>query len=351
MPKTTKVEENVDRSTVDHWLYGCDPHNKPESDLHRVLDVEFTFECDQSITDCAKTQLVHALLLTEFAHMQTDVFPMTKDARVERVMEAIQARETQAVYSESSNDQIFHNAVWFRQSRWTTLFGMAASLLLCIISVSFLLATSSDALATIDRVVERITLARDRHYFISVDIVEDRDDKIQESSHKTFVEGHLYLRDNNQFVLIQKNNKGQKIIKGTDGLSSWQIGAKGELRVEEDPYKIKLPLALKSSGLILMDVEGSLTALKDGYDLNVFENQSVLGIDNPVSVIQAVKQSEAQKGVKEVWVYFNAETYVIERMVFDRVHLQGSSELKRVTLDLIDLFVLPDLWFNYQGHE
>lgn len=307
-PNITTI--NPADNNASQWLYGVDAPS----------------ECSQQQ---AENQLVHALLIHAAESASED-----RRARVQKVMHTIEKNNANSRFH-------YFGAV-----------GIAASMLIGVVFIMTLTLRSPTALAEVDKLINAMTNMSDRHYRVTVENVGRNAQPLDKRDRKSFRGGELYLRGQNQYLLIQ--TKAPERIKtiGSDGITSWLINPKGNLTINPTPQGIRLPLSVQSASISLMNVQQSVEQLKTGYDLSVsYQHNVTHPSGESVAKITATKQDSGASGVKEAHIYYTQNSLQIVRIVFDRVHIQGNTTPKRITMELISTSPLPADWFTHSYHS
>lgn len=359
-----KASPLQDKAEVEYWLYGeqmCNTatelsqNNEGVTDEKEKLVATELSSNELSSTEHAQQQLVHALLL-----QQKDTDAETS-VRIEKVMSQLSRQEELSTTNSTSKN---NNVIpLFR--RWVSI---AASVLV-LVGFSFtLMLPSNEAIAAMDKVIETFSEMAGRVYDVKVETAKqgkkgskhkqksngpERQDDNRKNKKSSFSGGKLYLSGSEQFVLIANNQHRKGKITGSNGVESWSIGGKGKVKIEtqaNSQAKTNLPLAAKSAELTFMNIPEMLNALKQSYHLTIEYDQQANNIAGLWSKITLEKIDNQTKGVKELVLFFNPDTHVIQQMIFDKVHLQGDPSLKKVTMTLLSTAPIESNWFNYQTH-
>ncbi len=326
------------------WMLGSsevpDAVENPNSELDEQRLAETSPEkydkYASSIEGQGEQQLMHALLLRQ-SESEDDV-----NAFVERGMEKLNQLESRKRWTKIPI---------FGGQSYNILGGLAASFVVGVFIV-FLAYPSNSAMAAMNKVINHIETMGDRFYTLHVEkIKHGKNTENKESDAKIrFERADLYLRDEDKFVFIEYREGHEGPVKGSDGKHSWKIGPDNTL-VTDAPGSIKIPLSNKARGLVFMDLAASLNHLKSGYNITMEENRSLPGVDGQWTKILAEKIDRKTKGAKRVAFYFDPETYRIQQLVFDRVHLSGDRKRVKITMDLQSIEPLPDKFFEPAMHD
>lgn len=343
--KVTDITNN--QAHIDTWLNGdlSDHVVKSSEDSDNTKRKEDSINETLSISEQSQQQLIHSLLITK---KDSD---SEMNARINNVMQAINSPPKQ------NTPEYVNNAPWFQ--RWGS---WAASLLLMVTLTFTLILPSNDARATMNEVIESLSEMGDRLYKMKIEVSKQGKNQTNKSTQKhlvsnthkehkvvRFQKAKLYLRADNQFVFIEEKRNGKKNIKGSNGHESWQVSGKGKIKNSEQG-KIKVPLASKSADLAFMNLSESLQVLKASYDLTIEHKKTFKSSDLHWSKITAIKADKNVKGAKKVVLFFDPDSHVIQKLIFDKVHMKGRSTLMKVTLTLQSTEILPEYWFEQETH-
>lgn len=231
---------------------------------------------------------------------------------------------------------------------WLSLAASAAALML---GLSFLLlAPSNPALAAMDKAIQVIESMGDRSYRVRVAPIRGTHTHQDASTKRRFDEAELYLRGDNQFLFRAITPKGYRMVKGSNGQTSWSLKKDGTTEIKTDPKAIKLPLSARAENITFLDIGASLKALKDRYEISLVEKQKLKSSERFWTKLVMKKVDATIKGPRQIVLFCDLNEQRIQRMVFDKVHLRGAPEPMRVTLDLVSSEPLPDSWFEASHH-
>jgi hypothetical protein len=270
----------------------------------------------------AAGQLVHALLTQ--LH-DTDV--TGREARIQQTMLAIRGDEGRAR----------RPLIPFPVMRMGAAAGIAI-----LIAVSVVLLQSRPAMAAMDRIIEACLQPGDRTYAVKVEALNGPGQRVKRQT--------LYTRDGRLYVHVQPVAKGTVLVKGRNETHSWQVRPNGGVEISEDPEGIRMPMPRDLAALPFLDLHAVLQQLKVRYNITMLAHQTIAGDGTTWACLEAVKKDDKLKGAKRVKVYYHPETFGVRRILFDRVHTQGRSERKRITMDLVSQDPLPGNWFHPEAH-
>lgn len=227
---------------------------------------------------------------------------------------------------------------------------IAAGFTLVCTSLLFtgLLTATPTASAEVHRLVNQLAKLGDRLYQIQVDF--NRQSVTAKQARKTFSGGLLYLREHNQFLLVQQQTNNRQTLKALNLQESWVLKPNGES--SRHPLgQIKIPIAGDGQELLFTDLHTTLASLEDNYSIKLFTEQFLLGSDSELWLVAAKKNNRASKGPKRVSVYYHPDSHLIEAVVFDGIHLQGNKSPKRLTMSLIAREPLDAQWFELEFQQ
>jgi hypothetical protein len=315
----------------------------------------------------AEERLMHALLHQTYQSKASVI--QKNEIRIQRVMVAIDDKTSQNGHTLSSNlrHKIASSKVTNltpKNNRWM---GLAASLIFVISMLSFLFIPTKSALAEVNQILEQLAHIGDRLYRISVITVGVKNHKISEKGHEikdtskkknTFNNKKpaenwldnalLFVRNSNQYLLQIDTDQG-RILRARNNSTRWKIDSNNSIKHYKDQSAMKLPFSSDAATMTFMDLPKLLTRLTENYDLN-YHADIPTSLTQTLSLIVATKKSSEQKGVKAVSIYYQANSYLIDRIVFDRIHMQGSSKRYKISLQLLNTERLDEYFFTEEYH-
>lgn len=337
----------ANQSTAEDWMLSLDTANKKTArNSQRQLDIQ----------QQAELQLTHALLQTIYED-KTQA-SQQHDIRMTRLLRAIATTKTPL------RNKIAPLPAWF---------GLAASICLLAFTLSFWLTPSNHAIAEVHKLSDGLALLRDRVYQVSVAPVaaqqkannsnqrpkvllfdnksaDEPTDSSRTSAASWLNGANLYIRGANQYVLKANTHKGA-LLRGRNENASWKIGQDNAVKLYQDYTKIKLPFAGDAVALAFVNLPDMLEKLTKNYQLTHQASAAPNGsTEQRLSVITAVKKSSDMKGVKQITLFYQSNNHLIERIEFDRVHIQGNPERYLIHLQLTDTLSLDVNFFNPDYH-
>lgn len=291
--------------------------------------------------------LIDALLL----HVYQEDSKNTHEQRIDKVLSAIKVNENNI--DKKSESQVIRFP--FGKKTWVSL---AATMSFIMLTSFFIFIPNKSALAEVNALIQQLSIFGDRLYHITVTPSKHRPADTApilykpKSAAKWLNDAQLYMRSNNQFLLMSKTPKGYK-YRGQNESASWR-GNHDKLIEYKEQSKQKLPLANNLGQLAFLNVEQLLMTLKQGYNLTLTDHitldDSPIATSPPYSQITAVRKSSEIKGVKKITIVYRTDIYQIHQIIFNRIHLQGKSSIFDVQLSLQNTDTLPPDFFEPGYH-
>lgn len=269
----------------------------------------------------AQQQLMDALLT---CHYQMSA-SKEHEQRIERVMQAINPHRV------TTNNSVTRLPKLKRLA-------MAASVCFVVFMLSLLVLPKKSAMAEMNQLIAELQDVGDRLYQITVTplstsqnnqrISSNNQRGYKKSAAKWLDGASLYVRNQSDYLLMYQTQHGTK-LKASNVKGSWKLNEQKKLQQYNNDKGSKLPLSGQAAEMALMDFQLLLNTLKNSYELKYQSTNS----QNNLSLLTATRLS-SKKGVKQVQIYYQADSYLIEKITFDRVHLQGQPETYRIDLRL-----------------
>lgn len=194
----------------------------------------------------------------------------------------------------------------------------------------------------LNRLIDQATDHRDRTYVIHN--LDDKPEAIDER--RPPLDGAtLYVRFSEQYVLVRKFPDGRSFVTGCDGEHSWAIPPNGAVRVSGDLLRFRGPVPGHQHGIPFVDLRSDLVQLREAY------NVSPLGVGAAGQRgLLAQKKSAEYRGPNRVELWYDANTGVIQRMVFAGLpKARGGPD--RVAVELLEQRDLGDAFFQHKTHH
>ncbi len=220
--------------------------------------------------------------------------------------------------------------------------------------------TASAAIRELDRIIDHGLQSADRTFHITVESVtpENRDRalfeerRVQKRPPKVPLDqAVLYVRSNNQFVLIRKGDDAQRFITGSDGQQSWAVSPRGPVKVSDDLGEFNRDLPGHETAVPLTDLSEGLEQLKRAYELQF----STLGPEEyatdsgqQVRLLTAIKKP-GERGPQRVELIYDANTARILSLRF--VQMPYGPDRLDLRLSLANEEPLPLNFFEHTSHH
>lgn len=158
----------------------------------------------------------------------------------------------------------------------------------------------------------------------------------------------LWLRGTDQYVIERQAEDGTTTITGSDGRTSWNVPARGTVRVSGDPARFRGALPGARHDLPFLDVPGGIAALAQAYDVAFGPKESIDG--RTLACIRGTRRVGASGGPRDIAIWFDPETYAVRRMRFTNLP-QAQGGPRAVTLELVSDAPLPAAFFDHGSHH
>lgn len=228
--------------------------------------------------------------------------------------------------------------------RWRPMAALAS--LAAVFAMLFFLGWSRpaplNAATELSRLINTSATQTDRTYRIrSLDETPDTGDE-----RRPPIDGAtLYVRSPEKYVLVRRFPNGEQFVTGSDGVRSWAIRPAGAVRVSKDPLRFRGPVPGHQHGLPFVDLRSDLVQLRDAYIV------TLLGTDDKGRRgLLAEKKSPRYRGPRQVELWYDARTGVIDRMVF-RGMPRARGGPSSVSVELLDQRSLGADYFQHDRHH
>lgn len=204
------------------------------------------------------------------------------------------------------------------------------------------------AAAELQRIIEANATLESRTYRISsLDSSEEVGVQPVRGGQKPPLDGALlHVRGAEDYVLERFFSDGTRFITGSDGQTAWAISPRGRVRVSRDPDRFRGAVPGQQHSIPFIDMRASLEQFADAYDLHV--EQTIA--DDGTRQLDAVRRLDASGGPKEVTIWYDAESGVIQRMQLSRLpRNQGGP--RSVVLELVEQRELDDEFFQHSSYH
>jgi len=283
--------------------------------------------------------LVHSLLV-----QLADRDMPAKEHRIRRLMRRIDAEHR-----------------WRRFVRPLVRYGVAAVLILSAVSLYLNLPTNT-AMASMDKMITAMDSSGDRTYMIRVEGTPGDNappppgappDRRRETGQRAGLDGAtLYLRGGDKFVLIRPTPSGRPVINGCDGQTRWLIRPDKPVLVSNDPQAFRIPMPKDLEAILTLDLKSTLLQIRDHYRVKFIDEARDDRTPNRSWIyLDADRRSRDFPGPKNIELWADADTDILQRIEFADIHLQGDPAPKRLILELVGQNPLADNWFTRQAHH
>jgi len=203
------------------------------------------------------------------------------------------------------------------------------------------------AAAELQRIIEANSTLESRTYRISsLDSLEDEDLPVRGGQKPPLDGALLHVRGSEEYVLERFFSDGTRFITGSDGQIAWAIPPRGRVRVSRDPERFRGAVPGQQHSIPFIDMRASLEQLADAYELRV--DQTIA--EDGTRQLNGSRRSDASGGPKEVTIWYDAESGVIQRMQLSRLpRNQGGP--RSVVLELVEQREMNDEFFQHSSHH
>lgn len=203
------------------------------------------------------------------------------------------------------------------------------------------------AAAELQRIIEANATLESRTYRISsLDSSEDEALSVRGGQKPPLDGALLHVRGSDEYVLERFFSDGTRFITGSDGQTAWAIPPRGRVRVSRDPDRFRGAVPGQQHSIPFIDMRASLEQLADAYELRV--DQTIA--EDGTRQLEAVRRADASGGPKEVTIWYDAESGVIQRMQLSRLpRNQGGP--RSVVLELVEQQELNDEFFQHSSYH
>lgn len=198
--------------------------------------------------------------------------------------------------------------------RWVvaTMFTTAALVILGILFQPHgAVAPASAASLAIDQMIEAASRQIDRVYRIRItdfgsggpvaQVPTDRDGV------KPNVDGaELYVRGDDQFVLVRRFGDGTLFTTGSDGEIGWAAPPKGHVHLSRDVRRFRRAVPGERDDIPFLDLREGLEELRRDYDLDLVAGDETGAGANGWSRLDADKKPHVRGGAQRVQIWFDA---------------------------------------------
>jgi hypothetical protein len=308
---------------------------------HQELD-DLALRVLHGVADEAEQAALQELLRTEPAARHRFVLQATQHAMLCREGAAGSLAADKRLYFERLEED--DQSRWWARKAWLAAAAVAATLL-----VASLLLRPTDAMAALERVVQVAQETVTRCY--SVRVLEAGPPEAPATGRGPYppanhLEGAtLWMKGPGEFVLRQGLPNGEIRLFGGDRAGSWTMRGLGPVKVSPDPTRFGRAIFAPSGEVAFLDLRTQLSRLKADYDVEWLDDESP-----DVRKLRAVRQRQAQGGPKEVELWFDPASGVIERLILRQLPRNHGGP-RSLELVLLSSDPLPDAFFRHESHH
>lgn len=199
-----------------------------------------------------------------------------------------------------------------------------------------------NAAGELNRVIDASSKSTDRTYLIrNLDLlpetVNDRQPPIDGAT--------LHVRQPDQYVLVRRFPEGRTFLTGSDGEQSWSIPPRGAVRVSTNTLRFRGPVPGNQHGVPFVNLRSDLVQMRDAYFFTLANPKA-----NSLRKLMAEKKSKDYRGPNRIELWYDPETVVIQRMVFEGMP-QTKGGPNSVSMELVGQEFLGPLFFRHESHH
>ncbi len=158
----------------------------------------------------------------------------------------------------------------------------------------------------------------------------------------------LYLRGEDEFVLMQSLPNGEDRVMGGNAEMSWSFRGDGPVRTSDDPQRFRGGVPGGRQDLSFLDLRSQLDELKSLYQLEILK--PVQDRDAGLLGLSGNRHSREQGGPKRVEIWFDSDDGMIHRMILDGLP-RDNGRPGKIELDLISGEPLAPDFFTHDAHH
>ncbi len=132
---------------------------------------------------------------------------------------------------------------------------------------------------------------------------------------------------------------------GYDGERNWAAPPDGAVRLSRDPLRFRWALPGHQHGIPFVDLRSDLVQLRDAYVVSRLDTDA-----NGHRGLRAEKKSREYRGPNRVEVWYDGNTGVIHRMVFEGLP-QARGGPRSVSVELLEQRELSADYFRHETHH
>lgn len=231
-----------------------------------------------------------------------------------------------------------------RLRRWA----IAAMLLVSAGALAVVLSIETGRAEAADRQLARIGEFRPKTCRTYAVRAEEGSERTRGRGRPALAGARLHVGLPGQFVLEGEDEQGRPSSVGCDGIVSWSAPAKGAVRISTDLARFRGALPGEQHGIPFADPADGMAELLRSYSLESRPPENIAG--RPVDVVLARRRIDAQRGPREVRLWFDPATATIVRMSLDRLP-QANGGPRSVALELVAESPLDAAFFGHARHH
>lgn len=249
----------------------------------------------------------------------------------------------------ASDQRLYFERLEDKGRGWTRRAWIAATAAAAMVLAAGVLLRPTAAMAALEKVVQAAQGTLSRCYSVRVlepGLPEEPRQGRGPYPPANHLEGAmLWMRGPGEFVLQQRLPNGEIRMLGSNHEGSWTVRGLGPVKVSPDPNRFGRAIFTPSGELASLDLRTRLGQLTENHDLEWVDGQSP-----GIRKLRALRQRQAQGGPKEVELWFDPATGVVERMVLRQLP-RGNGGPRSLELVLVSAEPLPDAFFRHESHH
>jgi hypothetical protein len=122
--------------------------------------------------------------------------------------------------------------------------------------------------------------------------------------------------------------------------------------VSSDPQAFRIPMPPDLEAILALDLKATLLRIRDNYRVKfVDETRDDRTQNRSWIYLDADRRNRDFPGPKNIELWADSDTDILQRIEFADIRLQGDPAPKRLILELVDQNPFPDNWFTRQAHH
>lgn len=238
---------------------------------------------------------------------------------------------------------------------WAALCSAAASVaIVWLLFHSLQPDAEAAAEAQLKRLIETTQASGDRVYLITA--FDEEPPKAAPSTDKRRKDqppihgARLYVRGPGQYVLIRRYEDGSTYITGSDGVTSWSVPPKGNVRISNDPLRFRGPVPGQQHDIPFLDIRASLAQLREAYELELLPTKPGTVPTEKWVGLRADKRGPEFRGPKRVEIWYVPDSGLIKQMWFDGLP-RAKGGPRSMLVELISQTNLDANFYQHPAHH